>query len=202
MAGRKKSRCRWILENRRANMVVGTLFLIVAGMAALFFLTNDKKPLAVSAPVITVNAEYNAAETNPLTENLDEEVTDAVTKYYERQKENSDYVETYGNLTVYMKKGKYQNTYVAFARYDMKIKDIYTAVPGLGTLYVDKDAEGNIRINAKVEDEEMLKCVADITAHEDVQELFQSVEAAYARAIQSDAMLAEALNDLQTAAGF
>lgn len=202
MAGRKKSRCRWVLENRRANMVVAVLFLIVAGMAALFFLTNDKKPLAVSAPVLAMNAEYNAAETNPLTENLDEEVTEAVTKYYERQKENSDYVEAYGNLTMFMKRGKYQDTYVVFAKYDMKIKDIYTAVPGLGTLFVDKDENGNIRVNAKAEDAETQKCIADITAHKDVQVLFENVETAYARAVQSDAMLAEALRDLQSAAGY
>lgn len=199
MAERKKSRCRWILENRRANMVVGVLFLIVAGMAALFFLTNDKKPLAVSAPVVAIYEEYNVAEMNPLTENLDEEVTEAVTKYYERQKENSDYVEAYGNLSVFMKRGKYQDTYVVFAKYDMKIKDIYTAVPGLGTLFVDKDAKGKIRVNAKAEDVETQKCIADVTAHEDVQALFQNVETAYARAVKSDAMLAEALNDLQNA---
>lgn len=199
MAERKKSRCRWILENRRANTVVGVLFLMIAGMTALFFLTNDKKPLAVSAPVIAMNAEYNVAETNPLTENLEQEVTEAVIKYYERQKENSDYVEAYGNLTVFMKRGKYQNTYVVFAKYDMKIKDIYTAVPGLGTLFVDKDTKGNIRVNAKAEDVETQKCITDITAHEDVQALFQSVETAYAKAVRSDAMLAEALSDLKNA---
>lgn len=37
----------------------------------------------------------------------------------------------YDHFKIYTKSGKYKDTYVAFVRYDMKIKDIYTEVPDL-----------------------------------------------------------------------
>lgn len=200
MAGKMNSCLRFMKENARANVIVGILFLFVVWMAAELFLTNDKEPQAVSAPVKVVNEEFEVMEANPLTENLDGDAASAVMKYYERQGENSDFVESYENLSVYMKKGKYQNTYIAFVKYDMKIKGIYTPVPGLGTLYVDKDDKGKVRVNAKVDDAEIQKYIAAVTGQEDVQALFQEVEASYKAAVQSDAMLAEAVNDLESAA--
>lgn len=56
----------------------------------------------------------------------------------------------YDHFKIYTKSGKYKDTYVAFVRYDMKIKDIYTEVPGLGTLYVKKDSQGNYQITQQV----------------------------------------------------
>ena len=199
MAGRITKCCQRLKRDKRANLIVGALFLLIAAMATTFFLTNDEKPQAVSAPVLPVNAEYNAMETNPLTLNLDQDVTNAVKKYYERQKENSDYAEHYANLNVYMKKGKLKDTYVVFARYDMKIKDIYTPVPGLGTLYADKDKKGNIRIDAQTDNENIQQVISALTAHKDVASLFTQVQEAYTQAVQSDAILAEAVGDLQQA---
>ena len=40
-----------------------------------------------------------------------------------------------------------------------------------------------------------------MASHEDVQNLFRETEAAYQNALRSDALLAEALEDLQKAAG-
>lgn len=200
MAGKKNSCLRFMKKNVRANVIIGILFLFVMWMAAELFLTNDKEPQAVSAPVKVINKDFEVMEANPLTENLDGDAAGAVKKYYERQGENADFVESYENLNVYMKKGKYQDTYIVFVKYDMKIKGIYTPVPGLGTLYVDKDKKGKVRVNAKVDNAEVQEYIANVTNQEDVQALFQEVEAAYKAAVQSDAMLAEAVNDLESAA--
>ena len=46
-----------------------------------------------------------------------------------RELAQSPFAEGYENLKTYTKRGKYKDTYLAFVRYDMKIKDIYTMAP-------------------------------------------------------------------------
>ena len=82
----------------------------------------------------------------------------------------------------------------------MKIKDIYTEVPGLGTLYVEKDEkDGKLHVDTAVEDEKIQTYVKKIVSHEDVQVLMAQIQTDYANAIASDAMLRERLQDLQNA---
>lgn len=200
MAGKMMNLCRYCWKYERANVIVGMMLLVLAGMMSVFFLTYEEEPQVVSAPVIVLNEGCKDMETNPLLENGNEEINHAVTKYYERLAENEEYVERYENMKLFVKNGQYEDTYVVYARYEMKIKDIYTLVPGLGTLYVEKNEKGKLMINAQVEDTETQQYIAEITQHEDVKILFQEVESAYAKAVQSDVMLAEAVSDLQSAA--
>ena len=81
----------------------------------------------------------------------------------------------------------------------MKIRDIYTMVPGLGTLYLEEDEQHNFQVESKSGDEEVQEYVNDIVAHEDVQKLMLGIQKDYAEAAASDAMLAEALSDLKNA---
>ena len=90
-------------------------------------------------------------------------------------------------------------TYVAFVRYEMKIKDIYTKVPGLGTVYVCKDKDGGYQVSAAVEEEDVKSYINEIAQHEDVQALIEETQTAYHEAVQSDALLQEALIDLKNA---
>lgn len=184
---------------QRANVIIGCMLLALAGMMAVFFLTNEEEPQLVSAPVTVINEGCEEMETNPLVKNSAEEIDNAVVKYYERLAENQNYVEAYEELDVYTKEGRIENTYVVFARYEMKIKGIYTAVPGLGTFYVEKTDSDKIKVNSKVDDVDIQQYIIQITEHEDVRELFKDVETDYACAVQSDAMLAEVLADLQGA---
>ena len=84
-------------------------------------------------------------ELNPLRKEEYPEITDAVKEYYRQQGEEASFVESYDNIRVYTKEGRYRGTYVVFAAYDMKIKDIYTKVPGLGTVYAQTDEEADAR---------------------------------------------------------
>ena len=71
-----------------------------------------------------------------------------------------------------MKDGAYKDTYVVFARYEMKIKDIYTKVPGLETLYVRRDnRSGTYRILTEHLDEDTKDYIQTVARHEDVREL-------------------------------
>ena len=199
MAEKLRKSCLWCLEHR-INVILGMLILSIAGMMPMIFLTYEKEPQIVSAPVIVVNDGYDDMEKNPLHECRNEEINQAVRKYYTRLAENADYVEAYEDMEIYEKKGMYEGTYVVFVKYNMKISGLYTSVPGLGTLYVEKTENGKMKVDSRVADEETKEVIALVTGHEDVKSLFQEVETAYVQAVQSDAMLAEALNDLQSAA--
>ena len=81
----------------------------------------------------------------------------------------------------------------------MKIKDIYTTVPGLGTLYIEKDGtSGEYEIRSEP-DRELGEYISIVNSHEDVQELFTNTNEEYENAVESDALLKEALLDLKSA---
>lgn len=150
-------------------------------------------------PQPSVNEGCLSMDTNPLSEVADEGVRLAVEDYYETLAGHADFVESYNNLQIYTKLGKYEGIYIAFVRYDMKIRDIYTEVPGLGTLYVERSEDDTYRVVSKTGDEEVQEYVNAIVVHEDVQTLMAQIQTDYAEAVASDAMLAEALADLKEA---
>lgn len=154
---------------------------------------------AADQPELMENEGCLAMDTNPLREVSDESVRLAVEDYYKTLAGHADFVESYDNLQIYTKLGKYEGTYIAFVRYDMKIRDIYTEVPGLGTLYLEKDEKDSYQIVSKTGDEEIQEFVNNIVVHEDVQVLMSQIQTDYANAVASDAMLAEALDDLREA---
>ena len=123
----------------------------------------------------------------------------AVKDYYTEKKDDTEFVEMYDHFKIYTKSGKYKDTYVAFVRYDMKIKDIYTEVPGLGTLYVKKDSQGNYQITQQVKKKEIREYINRIAEHEDVQALMNQTQESYQKAVGSDALLKEALDELKDA---
>ena len=82
----------------------------------------------------------------------------------------------------------------------MKIKDIYTKVPGLGTLYIERDnMDGEYRVDAGIREDEAKEYATAVSIHEDVQALFAETKEEYTAAVQSDALLQEALIDLKNA---
>lgn len=184
---------------RRCRKYPCVMLLALIGMAVVF-VAKDKKPQAASVPARAEVRGRMAQGSNPLTKCEDAEISLAVLKYYKRMSEHKDYVEHYEDFHIYLKSGQFEKTYIVFATYKMKIRDIYTPVPGLGTLYVEKAENGGVSIRAKVEDPVTQRVIAKITEHEDVRRLFGEVEASYREAVQSDVMLAEALGDLQEAA--
>ncbi|MCB7520882.1 hypothetical protein LIZ64_03940 [[Clostridium] hylemonae] len=188
---------------RRANIIIAVMLLVLALGVVGFNLTEEKVQKAQKTSSQDIKAEnkgYDSIETNPLRLEEYPEVTDVVKSYYARLAENSDFVESYDNVQVYTKLGKYKDSYVAFVKYDMKIKDIYTGVPGLGTLYVEKNKEsGKYHVSQSVEDKELKNSVREVAGQDDVKKLLDETSAQYQSAVESDALLREALADLKNA---
>lgn len=153
-----------------------------------------------SEDVQTENKGWREAESNPLREETDSEITEAVRRYYEERTAQSPFAEGYENLKTYTKRGKYKDTYLAFVRYDMKIKDIYTMAPGLEILYIEPDEEtGELCVEEELPDEGTRDAAQLLASQEDAGQLMAEVQAAYDQAVASDAILAEALADLEEA---
>lgn len=188
---------------RRANIIIAVMLLVLVLGVVGFNLTEEKVQKAQKTSSQDIKAEnkgYDSIETNPLRLEEYPEVTDVVKSYYARLAENSDFVESYDNVQVYTKLGKYKDSYVAFVKYDMKIKDIYTGVPGLGTLYVEKNKEsGKYHVSQSVEDKELKNSVREVAGQDDVKKLLDETSAQYQSAVESDALLREALADLKNA---
>ena len=188
---------------RRANIIIAVMLLVLALGVVGFNLTEEKVQKAQKTNSQDAKAEnkgYDSMETNPLRLEEYPEVTDVVKSYYARLAENSDFVESYDNVQVYTKLGKYKDSYVAFVKYDMKIKDIYTGVPGLGTLYVEKNKEsGKYHVSQTVEDDKLKSSVEEVAGQDDVDKLLADTTSQYHSAVESDALLREALADLKNA---
>nr|WP_303182383.1 hypothetical protein [Lachnoclostridium phocaeense] len=190
-----------------AAMLLCVLLAVTAVAAGTLYAgeksAKDDKAQAVSVQnedVQTVNEGWQEAKDNPLREETDSGITKAVRKYYEERTAQSPFAEGYENLKTYTKRGKYKDTYLAFVRYDMKIKDIYTMAPGLEILYIEPDEEtGELCVGEEMPDQETREAAQLLASQEDAGQLMTEVQAAYDGAVASDAILAEALSDLEEA---
>lgn len=190
-----------------AAMLLCVLLAVTAVAAGTLYAgeksAKDDKAQAVSVQnedVQTVNEGWQEAKDNPLREETDSGITKAVRKYYEERTAQSPFAEGYENLKTYTKRGKYKDTYLAFVRYDMKIKDIYTMAPGLEILYIEPDEEtGELCVEEEMPDQETRETSQLLASQEDAGQLMTEVQAAYDGAVASDAILAEALSDLEEA---
>lgn len=114
------------------------------------------------------------------------ELTDNFNATDETKVTNATYIESYENVTVYTKKGLDENSYVVFAAYDLKFKDINTPAPGLSELYVYKNEDGKYIIQNDDTNAEIQECIEKTRQESDVAELIAEVEEKLNTAMASD----------------
>lgn len=186
----------------RKGWLIPLILVVVIGVMG-FGLTGEKaqKVQKISRkPVASERPGCELETCNPLQEERYPELSETVKDYYVQRGNGKNFIESYDNIRVYTKEGKYAGSYVVFVKYDMKIRDIYTKVPGLGTLYLEKNGtSGAYEIRSDSEDAELKEYVAVVSAHADVLSLIDETNAEYEAAVNSDALLREALLDLRNA---
>lgn len=203
MESRKQTRSAECRKKSRKHLFIMFLFFIFAVVFAGWIFTNGKTREAqkiITEYISEENADAENVASNPLCVSKDESLIKRVEAYYAELVGGQEFSEAYNDIVVYTKNGRYKGDYVVFARYKMKIKDIYSEVPGLQTLWASWNEENNeYQIYSEASDEQMKSDIQMVMDHEDVCELFASVETEYNETIKSDALLREALADLQNA---
>lgn len=186
----------------KKRWIILLLLFVTIGAAGYGFTREEAQKVqkTSSLKVQAVYLECESEEANPLLEDMVPEANQAIEEHFTKMREETGYVEAYNNLHVYTKEGKDADTYVTFVTYNMKIRGIYTEVPGLATFYVKKERD-KMQVISNPEESDVQRYIARLTRHQDVQNLFREVNEAYNGALQSDALLREALSELQNAYG-
>lgn len=204
MERRKKDCPAKSRKYRYIAMLLSCMVLILTVGIVGFGLTREK--IQKKAQKINVadteakNVWCESERFNALKLSEDQKINRVIDQYYQGLAQQEGFVESYNNIKVYTKNGQYKDTYVAFVRYGMKIRDIYTEVPGLETLFIDKDGtSGEYRINKEKLDRRTKKYIESVAGHEDVKTLLAQSRDDYKKALESDALLREALIDLKNA---
>lgn len=159
-----------------------------------------------------------AADTETLKKNADPKVNAIIQSYYtalggkdiegikavvdtldaaeEAKIRNDQYLEGYSNIEVYSKKGLEEGSYVVFASYTYKFKDIATSVPGLSQLYVSTKEDDTLYIATQEQDQAVKDYIAKIMEEDDVKKLIQGVQDKYQEAQDSDEKLSQFIASL------
>ena len=190
--------------------------IIVLGSCGKDEEETDKKPEAGVAPGATAAEEVDytppTMEEAPLEEDAHPDVNALVTQYLAavasgdtntaanlkqpiEQRElvkiqlEAEYLEEFDNIKVYTKPGPLANTYVAIVYYEIKFKEYETLAPGLTTHYVIPKQDGTLCICGGDIDPRVEDYIKAVVAHDDVLELFATVNTRYSEAIGKDAAL-------------
>lgn len=107
----------------------------------------------------------------------------------------SEYIDSYNNLVCHTKSGFEENSYFVYVSYDVKFKDITTTAPGLNAWYVYTDASGALKIDGDMNDLVSVS-LQEVTAHDDVVDLFNKVDVEYKEAVEQDEALYAFLTEL------
>ena len=110
----------------------------------------------------------------------------------------SEYIDKIDNITVYTKPGPVEGSYVAYVYNEVKLFDYDGKVPGLETLYICTDENGNLYINGDIADAGELDYIKQISVQADVIDLNNKVASKYNEMVSGDEALAELLTKMRS----
>jgi uncharacterized protein YgiM (DUF1202 family) len=119
----------------------------------------------------------------PMVEEAVDVLTEEEIKTIEKKK---DYIESYNDITCYTKKGLEEDSFVVFASYELKIRNIETPAPGIMALYVTRGENGEYVILNGEASEELTSYVLELAAEEDVAAIIADVDARYQQLVAED----------------
>lgn len=174
------------------------------------------------------NAETEKADIVPLEENAVPEVNELLQQYYQAAADGnmdtlntlvntydedtqiylekmSGHIEYYQNVACYTKPGPVDGSYIVYAYYEVKFKDLDTAVPGISPYLVYPKEDGSLYIYEGDVDEAVNAYVEEVSAQDDVIDLMNRVQVVFNEAVMQDDnlnnYLAQLKEDLQVEVG-
>ena len=103
-----------------------------------------------------------------------------------RIQEISKFIDYYTTIDVYSKDGLYPGTYIVYAYTEEMLMDYANAVPGLTTMYVSTDDDGNLYIDAGTQSDDVTNYIQTVTVQDDAIDLNNRVAAEYNDLIAGD----------------
>lgn len=116
-----------------------------------------------------------------------------------RIERKAEFTEGYNNLVCYTKPGPEENSYLAFAYYEIKFKNIETSAPGLTTLFIKTAADNSLYVYDGELTPEVSAYIKGIAAQDDVVDLLHKVDSGYTAAADADETLKNFMEALPVA---
>ena len=217
-----------VFADNKKFLMPGIFFVAVLITVAVAHKANS---MASESALIVNKAsmgEVKEIEEIKMEECKDQKIIDLVNSYYQAQAEGnkdvvnsiyrglddtqglkaeaiSQFIEKYESITVYTKLGPVPNSYIAYVYNMVKLVDYDKALPGLETLYICTDENGELYFDAYSEDKTIIDYIKSLSVQSDVIDLNNKVASEYNEMINADENLAAQLTamrkDLQAAMG-
>ena len=217
-----------VFADNKKFLMPGIFFVAVLITVAVAHKANS---MASESALIVNKAsmgEVKEIEDIKMEECKDQKIIDLVNSYYQAQAEGnkdvvnsiykglddtqglkaeaiSQFIEKYESITVYTKPGPVPNSYIAYVYNMVKLVDYDKALPGLETLYICTDENGELYFDAYSEDKMIIDYIKSLSVQSDVIDLNNKVASEYNEMINADENLAAQLTamrkDLQAAMG-
>ena len=213
-------------KNRKSLALVIAVAVVLLGVGMFLGALIGQRDTAQQTAAETQTGETGAQDGQeteiaevPLEENAYPEINALIEQYYEAAaagdidtinsikdyseqtellqiQEKSKYLEGYEDINCYTKPGPEEGTYVVYASYYAKFRDIDRTVCGLNTFVVCQNSDGEYYIHDCSQDEAMREYRINVTKQDDVVELFNRVQVEYNEAVTEDEELAAFLTQL------
>lgn len=168
----------------------------------------------------TASGTDTAAEVVKLEENAVPEINELLQRYYQAAADGdmdtlnaivntydedtqiylqkmSGHIEHYQNIVCYTKPGPVEGSYIVYAYYEVKFKDLDTAVPGISPYLVYPKEDGSLYIYEGDVDENVNAYVEEVSAQDDVIDLMNRVQVVFNEAVMQDENLNNYLAQLK-----
>lgn len=212
----------WCVKNYR-TVIPALICLVLAVIVVITLIRNARISRREEE---ALNNQNTAADSNgvivpeePLQENAYDYINQFVAKYYTacmegdvdtymsmrsytdeveqiRMQKKANYIEYYQNITCYTKPGPVEASYIVYVYYEVKFQNIDTVAPGLNTLYVCTNDNGELYVFSGDVDEDVSKYMQAVSLQEDVKDLFNKVQVNYNDAVAADENLKAFLEEL------
>lgn len=165
---------------------------------------------AASETETATEAESTAADSSAALQTDNAAVQEAVTQYYnavaakdfdalqtlgdvvgdtDRDKINSNPIESYNNISVYYKQGLTDGSYNVYVYYEAKLPNIEQLVPSLGNLYLSTKEDGTLYVVNPSSDQQVSDFMEQAKNDSNVQELIAKTNSEYQAVLDSNSDL-------------
>lgn len=104
----------------------------------------------------------------------------------ERLKMESEYIESYSNISCYTIPGIVDGTYIVYVYYEVKFLTIDTKAPSLVRFYICENSDGSMYINRRAMDGEVASYMHEVENWQEIRDLSTDVNNKLKEAIDSD----------------